>query len=245
MRRLLAIMAIALLGLLAQSAHETRAAPAQAVPPTRAVILLYGWSGNTSSWSTAQAAYVAGGCIAPTCMVYTLGLNGGWSAGDTERNAQTVDNFIAANHLTNVKLDGHSLGGWLALDVALVHRNPAVTSVVLRDTGYGCVYYYQWGIGWVGTPGDQCAGSALLTALAGAPASSVPILNLSHLTDALPQVDCLRVYNLDHSAFQTNAAVNAAAIAWPGVNPCVTPSATPAPTRSPVPTATPCRRGCR
>lgn len=235
MRRLLAIMAIALLGLLPQSAHETNAAPAQAVPPARAVILLYGWNGTTSSWSTAQTAYVAGGCVAPTCMVYALGLNAGWSAGDTERNATTVANFIAANHLTNVKLDGHSLGGWLALDVALVHRNPAVTSVVLRDTGTGCFF---------GIPGDQCPGSALLAALAGAPASSVPILNLSHSTDALPQVDCLRIFNLDHAAFQTNAAVNAAATTWPAVNPCVTASVTP--TRTPVPTATvACRWGCR
>lgn len=171
------------------------------------VVLLYGWNGSPSNWNTAKTAYQAKGYT-----VHVLSLpRAGWSAGDTKVNADYVQSYIASKGLTDVKLDGHSLGGWLAMYVALVRQDPAVSSVVLRDTGTGCV----WGI-----PGDQCLGSEMLKAITAAPQSPVPILNLNHLSTVHPQVDCTKVFNLSHSAFLTDSRVNAAAIGWSGVSPC-------------------------
>lgn len=197
------------------------------------VILLHGWNGSVSNWSTAKAQYESQGYT-----VHSLTLpRSGSSAGDTVVNADYVQGYIASNNLTDVKLDGHSLGGWLALYLTLV-RGEDVSSVVLRDTGTGC---------WFGIPGDQCSGSTLLAQVNGAAPSSVPILNLSSKTTALPQVDCLKVYSgLAHNDFLSNSAVTAAAIGWPTVSPCAastptsTPSPTPTPTATPTPTPTPC-----
>lgn len=186
------------------------------------VILLHGWNGSASSWNTAKAQYEAQGYT-----VHALSLpRGGSSAGDTAVNADYVQAYIASHNLTDVKLDGHSLGGWLALYLALV-RGEDVSSVVLRDTGTGC---------WFGIPADQCSGSTLLAQVNSASASAVPILNLNHSTAGIPQVDCLKVYNLAHNDFLSNSAVTAAAIGWPGASPCAgTPTATPAPTPTPTP----------
>lgn len=165
------------------------------------VLLLYGFNGSTSNWNTAKAAYQAKGYD-----VRVLSLpRSGWSAGDTVKNADFVEAYIKSNNLTNVKLDGHSLGGWLALYVATVRANPAVSAVVLRDTGTGCF----WGI-----PADQCSGSSLLKSLAVAPLSNVRVLNLNHSSTPVYNVDKTSVYNLEHNTFLTNAAVNAEAISW-------------------------------
>lgn len=189
------------------------------------VILLHGWNGSASNWSTAKAQYESQGYT-----VHALALpRSGSSAGDMAVNADYVQGYIASNNLTGVKLDGHSLGGWLALYLTLV-RGENVTSVVLRDTGTGC---------WFGIPGDQCPGSALMAQINDAAPSSVPILNLSSKTTALPQVDCLKVYSgLAHNDFLSNSVVAAAAIGWPTVSPCAAPTATPTP--SPTATPTPC-----
>lgn len=191
------------------------------------VICLHGWNGSASNCSAMRAPYEAAGYT-----FHALSLpRSGSSAGDTAVNADYVQAYIASHNLTGVKLDGHSLGGWLALYLTLV-RGEGVSSVVLRDTGTGC---------WFGIPGDQCPGSTLLAQINGAPASSVPILNLSSKTTALPQVDCLKVFNLSHNDFLSNSAVTAAAIGWPAVNPCAgTPTPTATPTVTPTPTPTLC-----
>lgn len=174
------------------------------MPLVGIVLLLFGLNGSVSSWNTAKAAYEAQGY-----QVHALQLpRAGWSAGDTKVNADYVEGFIAQNGLTNVKVDGHSLGGWLALELIEVRKNPAITKGVLRDTGYGCFF---------GIPGDQCSGSALLTGIAAAVKATpptVPVLNLNHLSTALPGVTKLTVYNISHAAFLTDSRVNAAAVAW-------------------------------
>lgn len=195
----------------------------------RHVVLLHGWNGSASQWNTAKAAYEAQGYT-----VHALPLpRSGGSAGDTLVNADYVQAYLRDRGLTDVKLDAHSLGGMLALTVALVRRDPAVTSVVLRDSGIG-------GIGcWV-VP-DLCSTSAVVNAVKAAPASTVPVLNLNSSTAAMPQVDCLRVYDLGHNDFLSNTAVTAAAIGWPEANPCApagTPTAPATPTSAPTRTAT-------
>jgi pimeloyl-ACP methyl ester carboxylesterase len=189
----------------------------------RDVILLYGWRGSTSNWDTAKAAYEARGNV-----VHVLRLpEDGTSAGDTAINADYVNQYIRLQDLTNVHLDGHSLGGWLALYVA--QSNPVIASVVLRDTGTGC---------WFNIPADQCPNSELLYELKANP-PTVPVLNLNHLTTQHPGVDCIKVFNLEHNAFLSNAAVNAAAVEWPDANPCTPATPTPSATATPVPTLTP------
>lgn len=226
MRRLLAIMAIALLGLLAPSVHETRAAPAQAVPPPRVVILIHGWVSwfdqPVATWDTAKAAYEAHGDT-----VYVLRLpddgNNSSATNAIATNTAYIENFIATNHLTNVQLDGHSLGGWEVLNIVLIKRDPAVVSAVLRDT-ITC------------TSGNGCPSAAFLASLQGLQ-SPVPVLAMNHLTDALPGVDCLRVYpTTPHNDFKLLASFTTIAEAWPAVNPC---AAQPSPTPSPVPSPTP------
>ncbi len=216
---------------LASTAPRSSAAEPSAAPSVagRHVLLLSGWNGSASNWNTAKAQREAAG---ETVHVVSLP-RGGSNAGDTAVNATAVQDYIASHSLTDVQLDGHSLGGWLALYVALVRRDPAVTSVVLRDTGYGCFF---------GIPRDPCAGADMLAASEGAAPSTVPILNLSSKTAALPQVDCLRTYSLGHNDFLTNAAVTSAAIGWPAASPCgpaPTPTSTPSPTATATATSTP------
>ncbi|MGE0228835.1 MAG: esterase/lipase family protein [Dehalococcoidia bacterium] len=227
-------------------------APAPASSARRDVVLLHGWRGNPGSWDSEAARYRAAGDT-----VHQLDLpEEGDQAGDTARNAASVADYIADHHLTNVKLDGHSLGGWLALYVALGCRpstatspaacdapNPAVTSVVLRDTGTGCFFK---------RPGDQCPGSELLAVLSASTPSPLPVLNLSSKSTQLPQVDCTRVFSgLSHAQFQSDVQVSAAAVGWPDVSPCSAPAtvtstprptvtATPAPTAAPTATPSSC-----
>lgn len=188
------------------------------------VICLHGWNDSASDCAAMRSAYETAGYT-----FHALSLpRSGSAAGDTAINADYVQAYIDSRSLTDVKLDGHSLGGWLALYLTLV-RGENVSSVVLRDTGTGC---------WFGIPGDQCS-SSFLAQISNAAPSSVPILNLNHSTAAIPQVDCLKIYNLDHYAFLSNSAVTANAVAWPGVNPCgATPTATPTATSTPTPTPT-------
>lgn len=232
---LIAIVSISL----ALSSHRSEAS-------AKNVILLYGWKGAVNSWSTAKADYIAQGYN-----VYVPTLADGTRAGDTVKNAKLIQDYITANGLTNVKLDGHSLGGWLALYIAFgctnengcSGYNPAVTSVVLRDTGTGCFF---------GQPPDQCDGSSLRTVIKNAPQSSTPILEVKTASTVVPpQVDCSQIRNdLKHNDFLSNLAVTSLAIGWPDVNPCLTgtpisptsitstPSPTPTPTRTPTPTPT-------
>lgn len=187
------------------------------------VILLHGFNDSASDWNAAKAQYEGAGYT-----VHALALpRNGSSAGDTLVNADYVQAYIASHDLSGVKLDGHSLGGWLALYLTLV-RGEDVSSVVLRDTGTGCFF---------GIPSDQCPGSSLLAQINAAPASGIPILNLNHSTASITQVDCLKIFSLSHSDFLTNSAVGAAAIGWPGASPCTT---TPTPTPTATPTPTPC-----
>jgi pimeloyl-ACP methyl ester carboxylesterase len=184
------------------------------------VILIHGWRGTASSWSTAESTYVANGY-----RTHALQLpRDGSRAGDTVTNANYVRSYIVNNGLTNVKLDGHSMGGWVALYLILVEREPAVTSVVLRDTGTGCF----WGI-----PPDQCSGSAMLQAVQSAAPVNIPVLNLSTKTTQHPEVDCTKVFNISHNNFLTNATVNSMAVSWSGVNPCTTVTPVPDPTQTP------------
>lgn len=174
----------------------------------RNVILVHGWNGSTSSWATTKAAYEANG---DTVHVLAMPKNSFlMSKGDGVVNAKFIQTYIAQNHLTNVVLDGHSFGAMESLYVALVLKDPAVKSVVLRDTGFVS------GLSCFAIP-DLCSNSAMATAIKTAPVSSVPIMNLTSKTVALPQEDCRKTYNIDHNAFQTNAAVIAAAIGWPEV----------------------------
>lgn len=203
LRSLLILGAVFVAALLFGPADHT----ARAQTPPKVVILLHGFNGSPTNFSTAKAAAEAQGY-----KVYVPKLPyAGWSAGDTAKNAAFLQQYMTQNGITSAKLDGHSLGGWLAMYMALVVRDARVSSVVLRDTGTGCF----WGI-----PPDQCPGSTLLNQLAAAPYSAVPILNLNHLSTLHPQVDCTVVFNLSHDAFRTDARVNAAAIGWSGVNPC-------------------------
>lgn len=240
------VMVVALIATLVGVGLLKQTPPPTAEAATQDVILLYGWNGSTANWSTAAPLYAAQGY-----RVHALALpRAGWNAGDTAANAQAVAAYIAAQGLTDVKLDGHSLGGWLALYVTLVDRNPAVTSVVMRDTGTGCYF---------GIPGDQCPGATMLTRIRSAAPSSVPVLLLKNTqsTGADAYADCVRTAGLDHNAFLTDAAINAAAIAWgpaatcgstspPTATASATPSVTPSPTvtatatrtATPVPTAT-------
>lgn len=216
-------------------------APAPASSAGRDVVLLHGWRGDPGSWDAEAARYRAAGD-----RVHQLDLpEDGDQAGDTPRNAVFVADYIAAHGLTNVQLDGHSLGGWLALYVALGCRpatatspavctgqHPAVTSVVLRDTGTGCIF---------GIPGDQCLGQ-MQAAIAAAPPSPLPVLNLSSKSAQLPQVDCTKVYSgLSHAQFQTDVQVSAAAVGWPEVSPCSAPATV---TTTPRPTATATPASC-
>lgn len=205
------------------------------------IVLLYGWRGKTTSWDTAKADYEAQGYTVHVLRLPYSGLK----AGDTAKNAAFVYDYIATNGLTDVKLDGHSLGGWLALFVAFgcspdpkqgcTGQNPAVSSVVLRDTGTGCFW---------GQPPDQCDGSALRVKINSAPKSAVPILEVkTSITVVPPQVDCIQIRDdLEHNDFLSDHAVTAMAIGWPGVNPCVAAAVTQTVTATPSPTATPCPR---
>lgn len=222
MKYITLIMLAALIGVVLVFSFESGRSKAASTE----VLLLHGWNGNASSWTQAKADYEAAGFT-----VHALTLNSGWWAGDTVANANTVEAYIAQHGLTNVQCDGHSLGGWLCLELDLVRQNPAITSTVIRDTGQGCIF---------GIPGDQCPGSALIqsvTANAGNPAN---ILRVAHNTESLPGVDCNKVRNISHNAFLSDAQTTAWAIAWAqGGNPCSSTPSTPTATSTLAPSSTP------
>lgn len=177
----------------------------------RNIILIHGWNGNPTSWNTAKAAYQANG---DTVHVLSMPKNSLFMrSGDAVVNAKYVQTYIQQNHLTNVVLDGHSLGAMESLYIATVLREPAVVSVVMRDTGFisGFSCYL--------IP-DLCSTSSFANAIRNATQTSVPILHLSSDTVVLPQVDCTKTYPLTHNAFQTDPVANSNAVGWPTTNPC-------------------------
>jgi len=227
LRRALIPAAVAILVMvtaLAVSAPSNASPP----PPPQHVVFVHGWRGTAASWDTAAAAYVA---TVNGVTTHQLSLpRDGSQAGDTAINAAYIESYIAANGLTGVQLDGHSLGAWAALYVARVgDGNAAVQSIVLRDPAE------TGGLGCFVVP-DACSGSAMITAVTNAkPALTPPVLNLTSHTTVLPGETCHRIYTgISHPDFQTNAAVNAAATAWPVTSPCgSTPTATPTPKPTP------------
>lgn len=223
MRRAFVLVAVIALMLAAGLLRTSEAASGD-------VILLHGWNGNAADWANAKTAYEAKGYT-----VYALTLpRGGWAEGDTEINADYVQQYMTDHGITSARLDSHSLGGWLALTIAFVRDDPRVSSVVVRDTkytdGWGCLL----------VP-DNCATSVIISAVEASAnvADPLPVLNLSSLTDQLPGVDCTRTYSgLNHAQYQTSATISAVAAQWPGVNPCAAP--TPTSTPSATPTPAPC-----
>lgn len=200
------------------------------------VILLHGWRGTVGSWDTARPRFEADG---DTVHVLPLPRNGD-TKGDTIINADYVRAYISDHGLTNVKLVGHSLGGTLAVFVALgCHSTftpgdavctgslPAVTSVVQLDSGYG-------GIGcWI-VP-DLCSSSTVMSRIKAIAPTALPVLALKSDNETYPHVDCRVVYTgLDHNAFQTTTPVLNQAAGWPETNPCG-PTSIPTPTPSPTP----------
>lgn len=181
--------------------------PSQAAP-AKAVILLHGWNRSSSDWNTAKAQYQAAGIA-----VYALQLpKSGWSAGDTRKNADAVQAFITANKLTDVMVDGHSLGGTLVYELIRVRRDARITAAVTRDsriqartgdTGLNC-----WAVP------DQCDGGSQRKAILAAPLATVPILNISAATPGQADVDCNRTKSLSHLAFLSDAQVTGWAIQW-------------------------------
>lgn len=177
----------------------------------RNIVLIHGWNGNTSSWNTAKAAYQANG---DTVHVLSMPKNSFFMrSGDAVTNAKYVQKYIQDNNLTNVVLDGHSLGAMESLYIALVLKEPRVTSVVMRDTGF-----ISGSACWL-IP-DLCTTSSFANAIKNASVNPIPIIHFSDQTTVLSQVDCTRQFFLDHNAFQTNSQVIAEAIAWPITNPC-------------------------
>lgn len=232
---LVGVFAIAVLGMATHTPQDTKAAG-------RDVILLHGWTRNASDWNTAKTQYEAAGF-----RVHALNLPAnGQRSGDVDINANYVEEYISDNHLTNVQVDGHSLGGYLVYELIRVRKNPAITSAVTRDSAvHGPAMTGIYCIEGLGVP-DQCNGAERQQILS-APLATVPILNLGsaqYTSTSLPDVDCTKTYNLDHLAFSSNSQVTAAAIQWAkGENPCAsvatpTRTATPAPTATPTPSST-------
>ncbi len=198
------IASLALLALLfaAGGGGATEAAPA------KAVVLLHGWNRTANDWNTAKAQYEAAGF-----KVYALKLpKSGSRAGDTRKNADAVQAFITSNGLTDVMVDGHSLGGTLVYELIRVRRDARITAAVTRDsriqastgdTGLNCWF----------VP-DQCEGGSQRKAILAAPLATVPILNVSASTAGQADVDCNRNKSLSHLAFLTDAQVTGWAIEW-------------------------------
>ena len=197
------------------------------------VILLHGWNGTAADWANAKSAYEAQGYT-----VHALQLpRDGSRLGDTAINADYVQQYMTTKGITSVRLDSHSLGGWLALTIAFSRDDPRVSSVVLRDSGYGS------GLGCWLVP-DLCSGSAIVTAVenTATAADPIPVLHLSSESTVLPGVDCTKkISGYNHAQYQTSSVISATAAQWPGVSPCAaaTPTPTPTPTASATPTPTP------
>lgn len=168
------------------------------------IILLHGWMGNAAQWDTAKAQYEAAGHT-----VHALNLpRNGATAGDTRINADYVESYIAANGLTNVQLDGHSLGGILAEYIAKVRANPAVTSVVARDSVPTTNWLYC-----LFAP-DTCWFSAVVTEIRNA-ARQARWLDMNSLGQKWhADIDCMQKFTLAHNDFLTNTTVTAKAILW-------------------------------
>lgn len=203
--------------------------------------MLPGWGGGGSAFDTAKAQYEAAGFT-----VHAFDLNDGKHSGDTWERADVVEAYIAANGLTSVQIDGHSLGGTLVYELIRVRRNPAIVSAVTRDSnihGPATNGAYCWE--GVGVP-DQCFfdpfGNPLpvRASVLAAPLADVPVLNVSALGTALPDVDCNKVRNISHNAFLTDTQTTAWAIAWAqGRNPCSPTPSTPTATSTLAPSSTP------
>lgn len=201
LNKLFIVFMVLLLGVVFQGST------AQAATPKPTILLIHGLNGNTSTWNTAKAQYQAAGYT-----VYVLNLPySGSRAGDSIKNAAYVNNFIAQNKLTNVQLDAHSLGGTVAFYIARVSKNPAVKSIVTRDSyihSSGLVGFYCW------TDPDECPGSAVRNAIFAAPVTNVPIMDLMHDNEADPETDCKFIYPIEHNSFLTDTRVTANAINW-------------------------------
>jgi len=206
LRSILIASLLAVLFLFGNTAHSNAAG--------RTVVLVHGWNGSPSSWNTAKSYYEANG---DTVHVLSLPKNSFFMrSGDAVINAKYIQSYIQQNNLTNVVLDGHSLGAMESLYVATVLKEPRVTSVVMRDTGFisgtSC---------WL-IP-DLCTTSAMASAIRSAANSPLPIFHANNDGVLVPNVDCTKQYSLDHNAFQTNVAVNTTAVNWPASTPCGSP----------------------
>lgn len=216
------VMGLLAVGLTAN--HEE--VKAQTQPVIKDVVFIHGLNGTASSWDTAKARYEADGFRTHALQLRSYGV-----AGDVAENVRLVENYIRDNNLTNVYLDAHSAGGIVALTIAVVNKNPAVKSVVLRDAAS---LEYNWITCWL-IP-DLCANSPVVAAIKSAPPSSLPIFQANDDGSIMQHVDCTKKYaGVSHPDFQTNTAVNNDAVKWPSVNPC-TPVSTPTPTPTPTPT---------
>lgn len=220
---LAAVLAVALLLAPSRSGEGQAAAP-----KVEHVILLHGWHSSPGWWVIAELQYRAAGFD-----VHALQLpRDGTQDGDTTANADYVERYIEDRGLTNVQVDGHSLGGVLVYELVRVRRNAAIVSAVTRDSnvqdpvGYDgtiCSWWLPVLVGSTIIP-DQCEDSSVRQAIMEAAPADVPVLNLSSNDQEQPDVMCHRRYDIWHNNFLFNLNVTNDAVAWAqGENPCSSP----------------------
>jgi pimeloyl-ACP methyl ester carboxylesterase len=203
------------------------AGSAAAAQKVENVILLHGWYGDAESWDTAKAQYEAAGF-----KVFALSLpREGTQMGDTLVNARYVEDFISSHHLTNVQVDGHSLGGFVVYELVRVIRDPAIVSAITRDSaiqdwtgdfGPICSDWLTRLLGSTIIP-DQCEGSLVRNLILQSAPADVPVLNISSRLTSQDDVGCHRSYFIFHTDFLSDRRVTADAILWAeGINPCTT-----------------------
>lgn len=200
-----------------------------AAPEVEHVILLHGWNSSPVWWVVAELQYRNAGFT-----VHNLALpRNGMQPFDTLINAAFVEGYIDLLDLTNVQVDGHSMGGTLVYELIRVRRHPAIVSAVTRDsniqhregnTGLICSPWLPLLIGTTLVP-DQCEDSFVRWLISRSAPAEIPVLNISSVAESQPDVDCQRTYDIWHNNFMINVNVTADAVAWArGENPCLAPA---------------------
>ena len=190
----------------------------------RTIVLVHGWVLNGKTPDDWEEVYgdlrtrlqADGYTVFAPILPYS-----GCDAGDTIKNATWLRDYITDNHLSNVLLVGHSLGGFVAeyyvryLDTGEIAAYATLDSEInyAGPSGLACLF----------NPPDQCAGSALRKAIAAKPArNDIFLLNLwSTVLGNQPQVDCSQYVEGTHLTMvgkpKTRIDLEAEAT---GVDPC-------------------------
>ena len=223
MKRLLALMIIMAFAAIAPS-HAALAGRQAASSGRRTILIVHGWAGEgdgQAKWDDVYGQLKTtlegnGFTVYGPILPYT-----GSQTGDTIKNATWLRQYVLENHLTNVLMVGHSLGGFVAEYYMRYLDTGEVTAYATLDSnvnnagpkGLTCLLY----------PPDSCRLSALRITLAlKAARNDVFLLNLwaTELGNQ-PQVDCSRYIPGTHASMVGQpATIQDLEQEATGVNPC-------------------------